>query len=200
MQIVRDKTSHLEKHRPPSARPKRRIVRPQLQIVEDMSHQKHRPPSARPNLSHRTKMKTDSYQQQGYNTWSHTMSLMQEAMLTCINITKPDFKLSAKTMANLKLPIMWLCKMANAMLSENGELLQYCHLIANSRIRATWTHLYRNELGWLAQGMPGRVKGTDTIFFIPRHMVLKERICDVTHGLITCLIWPEKVKIQTEHG
>jgi hypothetical protein len=41
--------------------------------------------------------------------------------------------------------------------------------------------------------MPGRAKGTDTIFFIPRHMVPKERTRDVTYGLITCLIRPEKI-------
>jgi len=41
--------------------------------------------------------------------------------------------------------------------------------------------------------MPGRAKGTDTFFFIPRHMLPKERMCDVTYGLITCLIRPEKI-------
>ena len=30
-------------------------------------------------------------------------------------------------------------------------------------------------------------------FFIPRHMVPKERTCDITYGLITCLIRPEKI-------
>jgi hypothetical protein len=41
--------------------------------------------------------------------------------------------------------------------------------------------------------MPGRVKGTDTIFFIPRQTVPKERTKDVMYGLITCLIHPEKI-------
>ncbi len=61
----------------------------------------------------------------------------------------------------------WLCEMANSVLEEHGELLEYWHLIANPKTRATWTHLYGNELGRLVQGMPGRAKGTDTIFFIP---------------------------------
>jgi hypothetical protein len=60
-------------------------------------------------------------------------------------------------------------------------------------MRQTWTHSYGNELGRLAQGMPGRAKGTGTIFFIPRHKVPKERAKDVTYGLITWLIRPEKV-------
>jgi hypothetical protein len=41
--------------------------------------------------------------------------------------------------------------------------------------------------------MPGRAKGTDTIFFIPQHKVSKERTKDITYGLITCSIRPEKV-------
>jgi hypothetical protein len=40
--------------------------------------------------------------------------------------------------------------------------------------------------------MPGRAKGTDTIFFIPCNNVPRERAKDVTYGLITCLIRPEK--------
>ena len=89
--------------------------------------------------------------------------------------------------------MIWLCEMANSVMGENGELLEYRHLIANPKTRATWTHLYGNELGRLAQGMQGRAKGTDTIFFIPRHMVPKDRTRDVTYGLITCLIRPKKL-------
>jgi hypothetical protein len=32
------------------------------------------------------------------------------------------------------------------------------------------------------------------IFFIPLHMVPKKRVKDVTYGLITCLIRPEKIE------
>ncbi len=79
------------------------------------------------------------------------------------------------------------------MLGENGSLLEFRHLIANPKTREIWTHSYGNELGRLAQRMPGRAKETDTIFFIPRHMVPKERMRDVMYGLITCLIRPEKI-------
>ncbi len=51
--------------------------------------------------------------------------------------------------------------------------------------------LLRNELGWLAQGMPDQVMGMDTIFFIPKDKVPRARTKDVTYGLITCLIRPE---------
>ncbi len=118
---------------------------------------------------------------------------MQEAMLACIDITKPTFEISAQKMASCSFPMTWFCEMANSVMGENGKLLEYRHLTANPKMRATWTHSYGNELGQLAQGMPGRAKGTDTIFFIPRHMVPKERTRDVTYGLITCLIRPKKI-------
>jgi hypothetical protein len=87
----------------------------------------------------------------------------------------------------------WFCEMANAVLGDNGELLEYKHLIANPKTRAIWTHSYGNEIGRLAQGMPGRNTGTNTIFFIKKDQVPKERAKDVTYGLITTLIRPEKI-------
>jgi hypothetical protein len=87
----------------------------------------------------------------------------------------------------------WLCKMANSVINKKGKLLEYRHLIANPKMRPTWTHSYGNELGRLAQGMPSRAKGMDTIFFIPRHKVPKKRTKDITYGLITCSIRPKKV-------
>jgi len=92
---------------------------------------------------------------------------MQEAMLSCIDITKPTFEISAQKMASRSFPMTWFCEMANSVMGENGKLLEYRHLIANPKTRATWTHSYGNELGGLAQGMPGQAKGTDTIFFHP---------------------------------
>ena len=136
-------------------------------------------------------------------------SIMQEAMLACVGITKPTYiasqdlgllnyrektlEVSAQKMASRAFPMTWLCEMAKSVLGENGKLLKDWHLVANPKTRATWTHSYGNKLSRLAQGMPGRAKGTDTIFFIPRHMVPKERTRDVTYGLITCLIRPEKI-------
>ena len=179
---------------------------------ETPSQRKNGTPSARPNY---ISQDDDEDQHRGYNTRSRTTSIMQEAMLSCIDITKPSYivsqdlgilnyqektrvlperrELSAQKLTSRSFPMTWLCEMANSVMGENGELLEYRHLIANPKTRATWTHSYGNELGRLAQGMPGRAKGTDTIFFIPRHMVPKERTRDVTYGLITCLIRPEKI-------
>jgi hypothetical protein len=84
--------------------------------------------------------------------------------------------------------------MPNSVIGKQGKLLEYRHLIANPKTRATWTHSYGNKLGHLAQQMPGQIKGMDTIFFIPWHRVPKERAKDVTYDLITCLVRPEKTE------
>ena len=91
-----------------------------------------------------------------------------------------------------RLPMTWFCEMANAVIGEGGELLEYRQLIGNPKTRATWSHLYGNKIGLLAQGMPGFNTGTNTILFIQKHHVPKDRAKNVTYGLITCLIRPEK--------
>jgi hypothetical protein len=117
---------------------------------------------------------------------------MQEAMLACINITKQNFEISAAKLATRKFPLIWLCEMANSVIDKECQLLEYSQLIANPKTRATWTHSYGNKLGWLAEDMPDRVTGTDTVFFIPKDKVPYSRAKDVTYSLITCLIRPEK--------
>jgi hypothetical protein len=79
---------------------------------------------------------------QWYNTRSRTMSIMQEAMLACVDISKPTyivsqdlglldyrekptFKISAKQLSTCKIPMTWFCEMANSILGEKVELLEY---------------------------------------------------------------------------
>ncbi len=89
---------------------------------------------------------------------TRSRSIMQGAMLSCVDIYKPQYVLSrdlgiltfAKTpnskgplinvsplqMLQRKLPMTWFCKMAKMVIGDNGKLLEYCHLIANPKIRA----------------------------------------------------------------
>jgi hypothetical protein len=90
-----------------------------------------------------------------YTTRATTRSIMQEAMLSCIDLTHPTFVITPEQMSRRKLPMMWFCKMANSVLGNNGELLEYWHLIAHPTTRATWTYSYGNEIRRLAQEMPG---------------------------------------------
>ena len=58
-------------------------------------------------------------------------------------------------------------EMLNAVLDEEtGKLMKYKHLMKNKKYLHTYVTLYKKELRRLSQGMPGLVKGTDTIFFI----------------------------------
>jgi hypothetical protein len=148
------------------------------------------PPTTRPNYI--LQDDDDDKPNHRYNTRSQTTNIMQKAMLACIDITKPKFKILAAKLATRKFPLIWLCKMANSVLGKQGELLEYPHLIANPKTRATWTHSYGNKLGWLAQGMPSSVTGIDTIFFNAKDKDPRARAKDVTYGLLTCLIRPEK--------
>eukprot|EP00804_Cyclotella_cryptica_P007134 CCRYP_020036-RA/>CCRYP_020036-RA protein AED:0.40 eAED:0.41 QI:0/0/0/1/0/0/3/0/479 len=75
---------------------------------------------------------------------------------------------------------------------ETGELMEYCHLVANPKYRDTWKNAYGKELGRLAQGLPSIIKGTDTIVFIQRTHVPQDRWKDVTYGRIVANFRPEK--------
>jgi len=69
----------------------------------------------------------------------------------------------------------WLYEMANSVIGEDGKVLEYKHLIANLKTRAVWQRAFGNELGRLAQGMLGRVEGTNTIFFIRKPEIPADR-------------------------
>jgi hypothetical protein len=123
---------------------------------------------------------------------------MQEAMLACIDITKLKFKISAAKLATQKVLMIWFYKMADSVIGEQSKLLKYHHLIDNPKTRATWTHSYGNKLGQLVQRMPSLVKGTDTIFYIPRDKVWRARANDIVYGLTTCLIRLKKYQSLTK--
>ncbi len=89
-------------------------------------------------------------------------------MLLCIDFTQKTYTVTPQQMSHCRLLVIWLCKMANSVLRVNSKLLEYRHLITNPATRATWKHSYGNEIGRLAQGMPGRNMGMKTIHFIPR--------------------------------
>ena len=136
-------------------------------------------------------------------------------MLSCVDIYKPQYVLYAnlgilnfaatvptgktytvtpQQMSVRRIPMSWFCEMANSVVGDNDKLLEYHHLVANPKTRLTWTHSYGNEIGQLAQGMPGWNTGTNTIFFIKRDQIPRDRAKDVTYGLITTLIRPEKIE------
>ncbi len=96
----------------------------QLQIVKNVTQGqgKHSPPSARPNYI----LQDDNAEQHhGYNIQLWTTSIMQEAMLACIDITNPKFELSVAKLSTQRIPMTWLCEMANSVIGKQSKLLEY---------------------------------------------------------------------------
>ncbi len=83
--------------------------------------------------------------------------------------------------------------MANAVLHlETGEVMSYNKLITDPETQSTWKRSTANKFGRLAQGVGGRVQGTNTIKFIPVADVPKNRtvtyarfVCDSEHMRLT---------------
>ena len=128
-----------------------------------------------------------------YNTRSRraiTRSITQEALLSTMEVTTS--RPSAKNLASKKFPLQLLCEFAGAVMDSNGELLQYRHLMARKEYREVWGNGYAKELGRLAQGLDGVVEGTNTLEFIRKEDVPKDRFKDTTYGQIVGNYRPEK--------
>ncbi len=65
---------------------------------------------------------------------------------------------------------------------KTGEYLNYPQLNWDPKHKEIWNTLAANEFGGLAQGVGGRVKVTNTIFFIRKDQVPKDWMKDVTYG------------------
>ena len=73
------------------------------------------------------------------------------------------------------------------------EYLNYCQLMRSQKHGKIWNKSLANEFGRLTQGHPdGRVTGTNTIFFIRRDQVPKDRLKDVTYTSFSCNMKPNK--------
>ena len=86
-----------------------------------------------------------------------------------------------------------LTQVCNAIVDPTtGKTLEYRHLMANPDTKPIWEKSCANEFGRLAQGVGDRVKGTNTIFFIPRSKVPKHK--KVTYPRIVCDYRPTKTE------
>ena len=76
-----------------------------------------------------------------------------------------------------------MCDFAGSVLdTETGELLEYRHLIKHPKFKDDWGYSFGNEIGRLAQGMPGRNTGTNTIKFITKSEMPPDRWKDVAYA------------------
>ena len=75
-----------------------------------------------------------------------------------------------------KKPLEFLTTFAGSVLDGvTGELPEYRHLNKRPEYKDGWGYSFGNEIGRLAQGMPGRNNGTDTLFFIKKSKVPSDR-------------------------
>jgi hypothetical protein len=78
-------------------------------------------------------------------------------------------------------PLQFLCDFAYAVLDDDtGDLLKYRHLIKHPKYKDTWSQAFGKEIRRLATT-------TETILFINKHKIPKERQGDVTYGRIVCV-------------
>ena len=82
------------------------------------------------------------------------------------------------------------------LVAETGDLLEYRHLIKHPKYKKAWGYSLGNEVGRLAQGMPGRNNGTDTIQFIERNNVPSQKWKDMTNCRIVCNERPQKLEVN----
>jgi hypothetical protein len=89
--------------------------------------------------------------------------------------------------------IMTPAEFANSVTDPlTGKQLEYRQLITDPRTKKLWLHSSANEFGRLAQGVGGRIKGTNTIFFIHQHEVPKGKT--PTYGRFVCSERPQKAE------
>ena len=82
---------------------------------------------------------------------------------------------------------------ANAVLDmETGKLLEYRQLLKHPKFKEDWNVSAANKFGQLAQGIGGRIKGTDTIKLIKKSDVPQDRFKDVTYIKFVCTVRTEK--------
>ena len=78
----------------------------------------------------------------------------------------------------------------NHVYDKNGKKQSLDMLLANPETKPIWASGVENELGRLAQGFEDRVQGTNTIFFVQKHEIPKDR--KISYANFVCNYRPLK--------
>ena len=79
--------------------------------------------------------------------------------------------------------------------ANTGKILNYRQLMHHPDYKQPWSKSSANEFGQLANGVGGQIKKpTNTIKFIHKDDVPKDRRKDVTYGQFVCTVCPEKAE------
>ena len=76
---------------------------------------------------------------------------------------------------------------------KTGDKLEYRDLIKRPELRERWMRSLANELGRLSQGIRD-IKGTNTIYFVPKSEIPPNRRRDITYGRIVVAYKPDKLE------
>eukprot|EP00804_Cyclotella_cryptica_P016154 CCRYP_004249-RA/>CCRYP_004249-RA protein AED:0.38 eAED:0.38 QI:0/0/0/1/0/0/3/0/604 len=125
------------------------------------------------------------------NTRSHTAAVAKLAVPPALNTRSRASRIPPPTPITKRQPSR-LTRMENevhkalAVLDNStGKLLNYRQLLRHPVYQGDWTISSANEFGRLAQGVGGRIKGTDTIRFIRKSDIPQDRRKDVTYGRLS---------------
>eukprot|EP00804_Cyclotella_cryptica_P028989 CCRYP_012408-RA/>CCRYP_012408-RA protein AED:0.21 eAED:0.21 QI:0/0/0/1/1/1/2/0/880 len=186
MRVTRSMTTLLPDAPP---RPVSRMPRPSPQ---------QRQHSARPPLS----LPADT---RAWNTRSQTAAVAKLAVPPALNTPSRTSRIPPPTPITRRQSSR-LTRMENevhkalAVLDKStGKLLNYHQLLRHPVYQGDWTISSANEFGRLAQGVGGRIKGTDTIRFIRKSDIPHDRRKDVTYGRFVCNVRPEKAEPNRTH-
>ena len=75
---------------------------------------------------------------------------------------------------------------------DTGKDLGYNQRIKHGKMQQTWWTASANEFGRLMQGVGGRITGTNTLFFIHKSEVPKDR--RATYARFICDVRPQKAE------
>ena len=78
--------------------------------------------------------------------------------------------------------------------AETGKVLNYQQLMQSPKHNEPWSKSLANKFERLANGVGGRIKGTNMIQFIRKRDVPSIQMKDVTFGQFVCCIRPKKPK------
>ena len=106
---------------------------------------------------------------------------------------KPKLRRLTRRIARAENEVMEAMAVMDA---TTGKLMNYRQLMQSPKHKEVWSRSSANEFGRLAQGVGGRVKGTNTITFIRKSDVPHDRRKDVTYGQFVCSIRPEKEEMH----
>jgi hypothetical protein len=110
-----------------------------------------------------------------------TQTLTQDYIFHMMEIPGYKQPFTAAQAASRTYPLQFLCNFAFAVLNDDtNDLLEYRHLMKHPKYKDTWTASFSKEIRRLATT-------TETIFFMSKHNIPKERQGDVTYGRIVCV-------------